>query len=107
MNGKLLRRLQEAVQELRNLAHGIYPPLLMDRGLREARSAAANRSTLPTDVTVDRLQQRRNLLSQFDRVNRALDGRGVVQNFDQHHSLKHKVVLDEGGWRLGILKKNK
>ena len=26
--------LQEAVQELRNLAHGIYPPLLMDRGLR-------------------------------------------------------------------------
>ena len=28
--------LQEAVQELRNLAHGIYPPLLMDRGLSEA-----------------------------------------------------------------------
>ena len=25
--------LQDAVQELRNLAHGIYPPLLMDRGL--------------------------------------------------------------------------
>ena len=28
--------LQEAVQELRNLAHGIYPPLLMDRGLEAA-----------------------------------------------------------------------
>ena len=28
--------LQDAVQELRNLAHGIYPPLLMDRGLAEA-----------------------------------------------------------------------
>ena len=39
--------LQEAVQELRNLAHGIYPPLLMDRGLPEALSAAAGRAVLP------------------------------------------------------------
>jgi signal transduction histidine kinase len=42
--------LQDAVQELRNLAHGIYPPLLMDRGLPEALSAAAGRAALPTDV---------------------------------------------------------
>jgi signal transduction histidine kinase len=45
--------LQEAVQELRNLAHGIYPPLLMDRGLPEALSAAAGRSALPTDVQAE------------------------------------------------------
>jgi signal transduction histidine kinase len=45
--------LQEAVQELRNLAHGIYPPLLMDRGLPEALSAAAGRSPLPTSVEAD------------------------------------------------------
>jgi signal transduction histidine kinase len=45
--------LQEAVQELRNLAHGIYPPLLMDRGLGEALAAAGNRSALPVDVVVD------------------------------------------------------
>ena len=42
--------LQDAVQELRNLAHGIYPPLLADRGLPEALSAAAARAALPTDV---------------------------------------------------------
>ena len=36
--------LQEAVQELRNLAHGIYPPLLMDRGLPDALRAAADRA---------------------------------------------------------------
>jgi signal transduction histidine kinase len=42
--------LQEAVQELRNLAHGIYPPLLMDRGLSDALRAAATRAALPTDV---------------------------------------------------------
>jgi signal transduction histidine kinase len=45
--------LQEAVQELRNLAHGIYPPLLMDRGLAEALSAAAGRAALPTGVDAD------------------------------------------------------
>ncbi|HEY7107283.1 MAG TPA: histidine kinase [Acidimicrobiia bacterium] len=45
--------LQDAVQELRNLAHGIYPPLLMDRGLAEALSAAAGRAALPTSVDGD------------------------------------------------------
>jgi signal transduction histidine kinase len=47
--------LQDAVQELRNLAHGIYPPLLMDRGLQEALSAAAARAALPTAVDADRI----------------------------------------------------
>jgi signal transduction histidine kinase len=45
--------LQDAVQELRNLAHGIYPPLLMDRGLPEALSAAAGRAALPTALVAD------------------------------------------------------
>jgi signal transduction histidine kinase len=45
--------LQDAVQELRNLAHGIYPPLLMDRGLPEALAAAAGRAALPTTVHAD------------------------------------------------------
>jgi signal transduction histidine kinase len=44
---------QTTLTELRELAHGIYPPLLMDRGLPEALRAAANRSVLPTDVTAD------------------------------------------------------
>ena len=39
--------LQDAVQELRALAHGIYPPLLIDRGLEEALRAAAGRAALP------------------------------------------------------------
>ncbi|HEX5587880.1 MAG TPA: histidine kinase [Acidimicrobiia bacterium] len=45
--------LQDAVQELRNLAHGIYPPLLMDRGLHDALTAAASRAALPTEVEAD------------------------------------------------------
>lgn len=45
--------LQDAVQELRNLAHGIYPPLLVDRGLPEALSAAGGRAALPTRVVAE------------------------------------------------------
>jgi signal transduction histidine kinase len=43
--------VKETIQELRDLAHGIYPPLLMDSGLGEALRAAANRS--PLSVSVD------------------------------------------------------
>jgi len=47
--------LQDAVQELRSLAHGIYPPLLVDRGLPEALSAAAGRSALPAQVMAEEI----------------------------------------------------
>ena len=38
--------------ELRALAHGIFPPLLMSGGLAEALPAAATRSALPTDTDI-------------------------------------------------------
>ncbi|MEI2700751.1 MAG: histidine kinase [Microthrixaceae bacterium] len=44
--------VQATLTELRELAHGIYPPLLRDRGLAEALQAAANRAALPTTVEV-------------------------------------------------------
>jgi signal transduction histidine kinase len=42
--------VQTTLTELRELAHGIYPPLLRDRGLPEALQAAANRAVQPTTV---------------------------------------------------------
>jgi signal transduction histidine kinase len=42
--------LQDAIQELRSLAHGIFPPLLVSGGLGEALPAAAARAALPVDV---------------------------------------------------------
>ncbi|MFP5319883.1 MAG: sensor histidine kinase [Acidimicrobiia bacterium] len=50
---QLGKDLQEAVQELRTLAHGIYPPLLVDRGLGEALTAAGGRAALPTEVVAE------------------------------------------------------
>jgi signal transduction histidine kinase len=37
----LAANIRDAIDELRNLAHGIYPPLLVDSGLSEALRAAA------------------------------------------------------------------
>jgi signal transduction histidine kinase len=42
-----------AVAELRDLARGIYPAVLGDRGLDAALSAQAAKSPIPVDVTVD------------------------------------------------------
>jgi signal transduction histidine kinase len=42
--------VQTAIAELRSLAHGIFPPLLVSGGLAEALPAAAARSSLPTTV---------------------------------------------------------
>jgi signal transduction histidine kinase len=58
-SGKILDQLgegiQEAVQELRALAHGIYPPLLIDRGIAEALRSTAGRAALPTEVDAEGL----------------------------------------------------
>jgi signal transduction histidine kinase len=45
--------VQATIRELRELAHGIYPPLLADNGLGEALRAAASRCPLPVTVTTD------------------------------------------------------
>ncbi|MEY2568374.1 MAG: hypothetical protein QOE35_2903 [Actinomycetota bacterium] len=53
MLDQLTSDVQETLQELRALAHGIYPPLLMDRGLTEALGAAAGRAALATNVEAE------------------------------------------------------
>jgi signal transduction histidine kinase len=54
---ELLERLQaqagEALDDLRDLARGIYPPLLADQGLTAALSAQASKAAVPVQVDVD------------------------------------------------------
>jgi signal transduction histidine kinase len=45
--------VEEALRELRELARGIHPPVLTDRGLEAAIAALAHRSTIPVFVTAD------------------------------------------------------
>jgi signal transduction histidine kinase len=53
MLDELRTDVQTTIRELRELAHGIYPPLLRDRGLGEALRTSAARSPLPCSVSVD------------------------------------------------------
>ena len=52
MLGQLAEDVQATIKELRELAHGIYPPLLADNGLADALSAAASRSPLKVRLDV-------------------------------------------------------
>jgi len=51
--GDLQAEAGEALENLRDLAHGIYPPLLADRGLTAALNAQAARSAVPVTVDAD------------------------------------------------------
>jgi signal transduction histidine kinase len=51
--GDLQVRSEEALADLRDLARGIYPPLLADKGLPAALEAQARRSAVPVEVRSD------------------------------------------------------
>lgn len=51
--GQAKAELQEALDDLRDLARGIYPPLLADKGLVAALEAQGQRSPIPVEVHPD------------------------------------------------------
>jgi signal transduction histidine kinase len=53
MTGQLRAGLRAALDDLRALARGIYPPLLADQGLGPALRAQAGRTPLPVQVEAD------------------------------------------------------
>jgi len=50
---QLVSETQDALENLRDLARGIYPPLLQDKGLVSALEAQARKSPVPTTVQAD------------------------------------------------------
>ncbi len=50
---ELQSETQQALEDLRDLARGVYPPLLADRGLAAALEAQARKSAVPVDVMAD------------------------------------------------------
>jgi DNA-binding response OmpR family regulator len=53
--GALRAELDEALEEVRELAHGLYPPLLASDGLYAALSAAARRAAIPIAIETTEL----------------------------------------------------
>ena len=47
---ELAHDVDEALEELRALAHGVYPPLLADRGIEEALRSVASRYSIRVDL---------------------------------------------------------
>jgi signal transduction histidine kinase len=54
---KLGSQANAALEDLRDLARGIYPPLLADKGLGAALEAQARKAAVPTTVTADGIQR--------------------------------------------------
>ena len=57
--GELRAGLHEALEDLRALARGIYPPLLADQGLAAALQAQAGKAPLPVLVEADGIRRYR------------------------------------------------
>ena len=73
---------QEALEELRALSRGIAPPILVDRGLREALTALAARSTVPVELDAGPLNRPAGRGRRDGRVfrdRRGADQRGQAQ----------------------------
>jgi signal transduction histidine kinase len=51
--GQVQAEATEALENLRDLARGIYPPLLADKGLREALSSQARKSSILVTIEAD------------------------------------------------------
>jgi signal transduction histidine kinase len=50
---QLLQDTNDALQNLRDLARGIYPPLLADRGLPDALAAQARKIAIPIEISTN------------------------------------------------------
>jgi signal transduction histidine kinase len=53
MADQLQAEATEALEDLRDLARGVYPPLLADKGLAAALESQARKSPLPVSITPD------------------------------------------------------
>ncbi len=98
---EMLTQLQsdtgDALEDLRDLARGIYPPLLADQGLASALTAQARKASLPVEVRADgvgRYPQEVEAAAYFSCLE-------ALQNVAKYAHASHAVVtLSDGVGRL-------
>ena len=95
--------VRDALESVRALAHGIYPPLLLDLGLADALRGAAGSLAIPTRVEAppDRYAPDIEAAAYFCclRVLEAIDAaqteaRATVRVWPEHESLHFEIVVD-------------
>jgi signal transduction histidine kinase len=96
---------QDAMENLRDLARGIYPPLLADRGLAAALEAQARKSPVPVEVDSDgvgRYPQEAEAAAYFcvlealQNVAKYADATGVVVRLAEEEGRLLFSVTDDG-----------
>lgn len=81
--------VDEIIEEVRALAHGIYPPLLVSGGLAEALRGAALRSPLPVTVEADEIGRLRSEIESAV----YFCGMEALQNVAKHAAGASRVTL--------------
>jgi signal transduction histidine kinase len=85
--------MQDALENLRDLARGIYPPLLADQGLAVALEAQAKRSPIPVAVEavgISRYRQETEAAVYFSVLE-------ALQNVAKYSGASHAMVSLHGG----------
>ena len=97
---ELEQELDDALDELRSLAHGVYPPLLADQGLVQALQSVATRSTVPVGVEAHEVTRYRIEVESavYFCILEAL------QNVLKHAAGAHRVVVVLDGRTRGELR---
>ncbi len=106
MLGEIEAETQAALEDLRDLARGIYPPLLADRGLVEALGAQARKSPVPVTIEPDGLGRYRpeveagvyfSVLEALQNVAKYADARAVRVVLGAADGEVRFEVTDDGG----------
>lgn len=95
---ELEERVDDAIDELRALAHGIYPPILADRGVTEALRVVAAGMPVEVSVTAHDVDRYPEVIEStiYFCVNEALQN--VLKHADEVQQVQ--VTLDGGGGHL-------
>ncbi len=78
-----------------------YEPFLVMGNPDQPSEFTVPNLSLPTDITLERLDARRNLLGQIERMDRSLERSG--QAYDQHHERAYRMLSNsvrDGGFDL-------
>jgi signal transduction histidine kinase len=109
---ELRLELDEALEQLRELAHGLYPPLLASDGLEAALAAAARRSAIPVTIDADGMTRAPRSIEStayfccLEALQNAAkhagpDARAVIELRMAEGSLSFSVRDDGAGFELG------
>jgi len=84
--GKITKTLREDTIEFLEPYVGIDP---------KARFTMGEATTTTADLTIDRLNQRRSLLDQFDASRRTFDGSNAVEQMDRQRQMAYNLIGSE------------